>query len=386
MAPPSPARSLAVVALAAWLLAGCGAPGGSNAPTGGGPAFATPSATPVGGPTTTASGSPGTSPAATAAATPPAAVPTSGLWARLVAPGTGPEPREDHTWTVDDSGTRAYLFGGRDGPEVYGDLWMFDFAAGAWSIIDADGAAPDARFGHEAAWLPGRGLVVTLGQAGSGFFDDIWLFDPGNVAWRKLPSGGAAPVARYGSCSGVGPDGRLWISHGFTEDGIRFSDTLAYDLPTETWIDMTPLDGVPVERCLHACWWQDDGRLALYGGQTTGVAALGDLWLLDPDQAAPGRWAELTEPGPGPRQLAAAGRREGLTVVFGGRGLDRQPLEDTWVLVDGAARFVELGAAGSSPAARSGAAFVNDAAADRLLLFGGVGDDAFDDLWSLTLE
>ena len=53
-------------------------------------------------------------------------------------------------------GRTAYLFGGRDGGTVFDDLWSFDLATERWQRELVDGP-PAARFGHEAAWLPGRG-------------------------------------------------------------------------------------------------------------------------------------------------------------------------------------------------------------------------------------
>jgi hypothetical protein len=249
------------------------------------------------------------------------------------------------------------------------------------------GTAPASRFGHEAAWAPGLGLVVWAGQAGTRFFDDLWLFEPVAGTWRQLPSGGDAPVARYGSCSGIGPDGRLWVSHGFTEDGTRFADTRAYDLETGTWADESPDGGGPFERCLHACWWTSAGQLALYGGQTTGTPALGDLWFLTPGSptGATSAWTEAPTPEPAARNLPAVARGDALTVMFGGRGLDGEPRGDTWLLLDGGSGFVPLDTAGGSPRERSGSAIVYDPAGERFVLFGGVGDRAFDDLWELTL-
>lgn len=375
-------RRTAGAALAALVVmasaVGCQAGGVPTPPAPPGSAAPSPSSVPA-------------TPAATAGSTLPPAptpdVPSGAAWARLEVNGPGPGAREDHTWTVGDDGG-IYLFGGRDGSAVLDDLWRFDPATETWDRVDQAGGGPAARFGHEAAWVRGRGLVVWAGQAGATFFDDLWLFDPAAGAWRQLPAGGNAPIARYGSCSGIGPDGRLWVSHGFTADGARFADTSAYDFAQEAWIDESPGGAGPVERCLHACWWTTDGRFALYAGQTTGVAALGDLWHLTPGEgaASTNAWVEVGGDLPPARQLPAVARRGGVTFVVGGRGNDRGPLNDTWILADGAAGFERLQLAGNVPPARSGAALVHDASRDRMLLFGGLGEDELADLWALVFD
>lgn len=298
-------------------------------------------------------------------------------WHRLDA--SGPPAREDHTWTVDGTGATAFLFGGRDGAEVMGDLWAYDLAGDTWSAVEAaDG--PAARFGHEAVWAEGIGLVIFAGQAGPTFFNDLWAFDPPSATWRQLPSAGDVPVARYGTCAAIGPDGRLWISHGFTSDGTRFADTKAYDFAGGTWTDETPGGELPVNRCLHGCWWTEDGELALFGGQTTGVTALDDRWLLRPDDA----WSPVDGTSPGARNLYARARLDGATLLFGGQGLDGSRLDDGWLLTDGRADAIRLEVDGSGPAGRSGAELLVDVARGRILLFGGLGaDGALADSWQL---
>ncbi|HEX6475473.1 MAG TPA: kelch repeat-containing protein [Candidatus Limnocylindria bacterium] len=299
--------------------------------------------------------------------------------------GQGPSAREDHTWTVDPDASTAYLFGGRDGAgRVLDDLWAYDLASDRWLLIEADG--PPARFGHNAVWVDGLGLVIFAGQSATTFYNDLWAYDPGSNRWLKLPAAGAAPVARYGSCAAVGPDGRLWISHGFTSEGSRFADTWAYDFTTLEWADETPAGERPVERCLHACWWTDDGQLTLYAGQTTGVPALGDLWLLSHGpRIGTNTWSEVA-PGrrPPARQLYAATRWAGATVVFGGGSRDGGYLDDVWRISDGgtAARL----RIGPGPAARLGAELIADPTRGRLLLFGGRdAEGAMRDTWELRL-
>ena len=291
----------------------------------------------------------------------------------------GPAAREDHTWTVDASGSTAFLFGGRDGAEVMGDLWAYDLAADTWSAVEtADGLAP--RFGHEAVWVDGIGLVIFAGQAGPTFFNDLWAFDPATGDWRQLPSGGDVPVARYGTCAAIGPDGRLWISHGFTSDGTRFADTKAYDFADGTWTDETPPGNLPVNRCLHGCWWTADGELALFGGQTTGVTALDDRWLLRPGDA----WAQVDGTVPAPRNLYARARLDAATLLFGGQGPDGSRLDDGWLLVDGEPDAIRVEVGATAPAGRSGAELIADVSRERFLLFGGLAaDTVLADVWEL---
>ena len=381
-----PARAWVAALLVAVVASACAAPGPSHDPTFGIPL---PGTTVPGSPSPEVSaGAP--SPAQTFGPSPTAPpLPTSGTWARLAVAGAEPAAREDHTWTLDESGRTAYLFGGRDGATVFRDLWAYDLTAGTWREIAVEGPRPPARFGHEAAWTPVKdGLLVTFGQAGGTFFNDVWLFSPETASWRELPAAGSVPVPRYGSCSGIGPDGRLWISHGFTEEGTRFSDTRAYDLEAQAWVDETPPGGVPVERCLHACWWSIGGTLTLYGGQTTGVAALGDLWSLVPGTgASENAWFRLARPEAAARQLPAVARRGLVTYVVGGRDVDRKPLGDTWLVPDfDSGAFSRLAIAGDALPPRSGAAMVYDAARDRMVVFGGMGAAALDDLWELTFD
>ncbi len=317
-----------------------------------------------------------------------APLPTTGAWTRLAATGA-PSAREDHTWTVDPDGGTAWLFGGRDGGRTSNELWAFDLASDTWSRIVPIGSAPPGRFGHDAEWVPGMGLVIYGGQANATtFFDDLWRFDPQTLRWTKLPAAGAVPTARYGSCAALGPDGRLWMSHGFTEDGTRFADTQAYDFTAGRWTDVTPTGTLPIARCLHSCWWTPDGRFVLYAGQTTGVAALGDLWALTPGAGdTPGTWAKVDVERPPDRNLYALTSRGDHAVVIGGRGLNQRFLNDVYVIDPATLAIMPIAVTGSGPVGRGGAALINDPDRGRMLLFGGkTASGALGDLWSLELR
>jgi hypothetical protein len=293
---------------------------------------------------------------------------------------SGPSAREDHTWTVAGDDRVAYLFGGRAQGGPSDELWQFDLAAATWSQVEPTNSGPEARFGHTATWVPEIGLVIWSGQGRAGFFDDIWRYDPASSQWEELPSSGAAPSARYGSCASLGPDGELWISHGFTADSGRFSDTRSYNFSTGSWTDRTPRDRVPVKRCLHDCFWSSGGQLILYGGQTTGVPALGDLWSLD---LARGTWTQASDPPAPPRQLYSLAIVPGGGVVFGGGSVDGGFLSDMWFLDPAELQMSPMDVLGTSPPERSGATLIDGG--PRALLFGGQDSEGLlGDTWALA--
>ncbi len=370
------------------ILAGCAGPSPSTQPTSNSTLHPTAAPTPTSARTPTITPAPtlptASSPGSTEAPTPSGPPKTAGpieQWTERADVAAGPSAREDHTWTVDGTGEIAYLFGGRGPGGPSDELWAFDLATDSWSQVTQtfDTPIPAARFGHTATWVPEVGLVIWSGEGSSGFFDDIWSWDPDAGMWTQLPSLGAVPAARYGSCASLGPDGELWISHGFTADSGRFSDTRSYDFETGTWTDRTPADRVPVERCLHDCFWSQGEQLILYGGQTTGVAALGDVWAYD---LATGAWTKGAESEAPDRQLYALASAS--ATVFGGGSIDDGFLNDTWVIDPIALTMAPVDAA-SPPPTRSGATLIDDPARARLLLFGGTNQDGLlADLWELS--
>lgn len=295
-----------------------------------------------------------------------------------ISPARGPAAREDHTWTVDGDGRFAYLFGGRDGGQAFDDLWRFDLASDTWQKLAPRGAKPAARFGHSAVWTADRGLIVFAGQRGADFFGDLWAYDPTTDSWSELPGNGAAPKARYGSCMVNGPDGRLWISHGFTFAG-RFDDTRAYNLATERWSSIAPDGRRPGERCLHDCFTSATGELVLYGGQDNATASLGDLWVTRAD----GTWQRRPDPPPAARRLYAVAEAGPEAWIFGGVRADNEPLDDLWRVDRETLEFERAALDGATPSARYGATLITDTARGRLLLFGGQGRQARADVWQL---
>jgi hypothetical protein len=178
----------------------------------------------------------------------------------------------------------------------------------------------------------------------------------------------------------VGPDGRLWISHGFTDAG-RFDDTRAYNLKQRKWAVITPDGRKPGERCLHECFTSMAGELVLYGGQNDGSFALGDLWSMGGERT----WDRHDDPSAKWRRLYGVTEAGDVAYVFGGAGEDNSNLSDLWAVDRESLEFTRVRTEGSHPAGRFAGALITDAARERLLLFGGKADaGARSDVWELV--
>jgi Galactose oxidase, central domain len=316
-----------------------------------------------------------------AAATPTATDAGALRWRRIEAAGALPAGRRDHSLVTD--GRSLLLFGGRNDSGDLGDYWTYEVAANSW-LQPVVGEGPAARFGHNAV-LDSRlgGMVVFGGQAGGAFFNDTWVLEDQAPGWRQLDAGAAAPAQRYGAASALDAQGRLVISHGFTNQG-RFDDTWAF-AAAGPWADVSLSEPRPLKRCLvRGVWDGKRDRFLIFGGQTDGTPFLGDLWALDANG-----WTEITsEPKPSPRNFyAMVAMDTALMALFGGNTIDGPgPTNDLWFLDTANDTWTRVEVEGEAPSPRYGHDAVWLAESRKLIVFGGhdaSGD--VNDLWELTV-
>lgn len=337
-------------------------------------------------------GSPVTpSPSASASASIDPSVPTATVaWAPLAADGDTPGARSGHSWVADPSDAAAYLFGGAGASGPLADLWRYDFGADAWEPRTPDGPSPQARSGHAAILVDDMGLVVLGGTDVDGtVLDDAWVYSPLSNDWTERSASGEVPPARTNACAAVGPDGRVWVSHGLGPDGAALDDTWALDPTFWSWTRIGPSEAVPPPRGGHGCWWTIDGRLVLHGGRAEGVV-LGDTWVLD--AAAPASedqvWSSVeTDGSMAPRSDFGSTLASDTIVIVAGQGADGQALGDVIGLEPDSLTPEPFIAEGQAPDPRTGTAIVDDPGNERSLLFGGAVDGvATDELWSFDLR
>jgi Galactose oxidase, central domain len=312
---------------------------------------------------------------ALAVATPPA-MGVEARWSKVAAKGKRPSARSDAGLAA-TSRRRVYLFGGERAGTPLRDLWRLDLRRKRWKRLRPPGRRPRARFGHNLVAERNGTLLLFGGQDESGFFADVWRFNPRHGRWRKLGAKGPAP--RYGAGGAVDPrTGSLLITHGFTDDG-RFDDT--WSLSGTRFTEVSAAGTRPLRRCLFESTVYRGG-LYLFAGQSDPVAFRNDLWRFD---IAARKWRELKpRRRPSPRHDYASARTRFGWVIHGGDTRDGVA-RDLWLLDFGRERFARLRPR-RRPRARGNHA-ASAAGSRRVVIFGGTtGSRELADTWVLSLR
>jgi hypothetical protein len=360
-------------------------------------------------------------------------------WTKLTPSGTPPPPREWHVAVLDRARNRMLVHGGVNGGTRLGDVWALSLGASpAWTQITAGGASPGGRSSHCALLdVANDRMIVFAGLDGTGAAtNSIWSLSLGATpTWSALAATGTPPTARYGASArydklrhralffggGIGapntsetwalsltgtpawtllpapnpPQGRQFHTSAYDPFGDRLlvfggssgpvlSDTWALPLasPGASWI---PLTGTR-RRGHSAVYDPSRHRMVVFGGESG--TQLNDVWELG--LSSTGTWARLNPTGtpPAPRALHAAiyDERRDRMLVFGGRGGPAR--NDLWELTfSGTLEWRPITALGTPPPARFDHVMVYDAARYRLLVFGGIdANGTFNDTWSLSLS
>jgi galactose oxidase-like protein len=316
-------------------------------------------------------------------------------WSQLTPAGLSPVARQWHTWTVDPDAGVAYLYGGlrnagneATGPAL-GDLWAYDLGADRWEPVLVSGHGPESRWGHAAVWIDGVGLVIVGGRDGGGrTLDDAWRFDPDSATWQQLPAEGPPMPSRSDACAIVDRDGALWMIDGRGSTGEAFEDVWRYPAGGGHW-ELVDLGRPAPMRSGAACWLDPDGTVRVFGGQA-GATFFGDLWSVDirGDRAGTGSWKQLTaESGLEPRSGAAVALHTDRAVIVGGFASTDDLLDSTGIADERDQSIIQISSTGPGPSGRARATLIDDPAAERMLLFGGLTSvGVSSEIWQAVLR
>ncbi|CAK0838678.1 unnamed protein product, partial [Prorocentrum cordatum] len=129
-----------------------------------------------------------------------------GHWSVVEVGSTRPSGRYGHTAVFDEASSTMLVFGGSDDHyQALKELWRYDAAAQAWSLLLPSGAAPASRYYHAAAWGPAQEKMFVSGGITGGadlpteVLGDLWVYDARENSWRELvsSSAGVAAPARW---------------------------------------------------------------------------------------------------------------------------------------------------------------------------------------------
>ena len=307
---------------------------------------------------------------------------TGQTWTKLVAAtSAAPSPRYNASGVYDEAGNNLVIFGGRNSGGNLNEIWSFNLDTLAWTnITPSDTNQPAKRFAHNAVYDPlSRRMFIWSGQ-GAGFYNDVWAFDLASRTWQKMMPSGTLPNPRYGSASVHDPiSRRLVMFAGFTDMG-RYGDTRAYDITTSAWIDLTPSGTNPEVRCLHTASYDVlRHRMIIYAGQHSGP--LDDIWAFDLTSKT---WANLTPASrPSGRIFPSSIYANGRIIVFGGQ-TSNGSVNELWSFNPADTTWTMMNASGTIPGRRNSHAAIGLPKQQVMILFGGIGDSTYNDVWKLS--
>jgi hypothetical protein len=257
------------------------------------------------------------------------------------------------------------LFGG-SGATYMSDTWTYRPTDNVWHIQKPhpDLNGPCRRDNHNLVydpighlhWLfygmayddlqPGcsTGFDAALGREG------IWTYNSATNTWTKVQNATGALHRKLAAGMAYNPNTRSFLEFGGQVTGNNTNTTFVFDPAARTWTQLYPSTSPPGRVNIEGglLFDQAHGVFVLFGGRTTQNA--NDTWIFDPTAQ---NWIQKTPPvSPPPRDLHAMvyDPTHHVVVLHGGRDLNGNPLNDTWVYDVGTNTWTQLSPSGNPPA------------------------------------
>jgi hypothetical protein len=159
--------------------------------------------------------------------------------------GSGPPARYDGAMRYPTAGGAVWLIagmgGGRTSSHMYSDVWKLDPAAGTWAEVPANGTTPPGRRYPWVAFSDDLGTIAmgfgTMNGMGTTMFGDLWRFDVASGAWTTIAHTADTQVAARGFSPWLpGPEGSAGVMSGGLEDRGMAKRAVVLQPPvTATW-------------------------------------------------------------------------------------------------------------------------------------------------------
>ena len=311
-------------------------------------------------------------------------------WTQLTPAGSPPAARADFALIYDPTQDRVVLFGGYDGvtlPDLrLSDVWSLDLAgAPAWHKIDVP-AGPTARSGHRGIYDPVRNRMVVFGGYDSWYLNDVWALSLGATpSWTPILPSGSLPAARVEHSVLYDSVQDCLLVFGGEDNDYYYGDTWVLPLASPTSWTLLEVYGATPRWGQAAAYDAGQNSVFMFGGYSYGV--MGDTWALDLAGMA---WSELiggpVAPSPRVTTTMIADPIRHRLLLFGGGG-GPAFMSDTWELSLGVVPgWSQLITAGTPPPGRRLHGAVYDPVRDRMIVFGGESGAFLNDVWALSLD
>lgn len=176
-------------------------------------------------------------------------------WYKLSPQGSLPPARAFAASVGVEQRGLMFLFGGANYDPTfsnfiaYDDLWVYSVAKNTWKQLHPVNQGPVGR-SRPNLWLVGNRLYLFGGITASfKTLNDLWVYELRTNAWTQvIPNGEkGAPPPRHEAQAGTKPRlGKLTLYGGETIDAKgnfqTLSDTWEFELNTNTWTQVTPID------------------------------------------------------------------------------------------------------------------------------------------------
>ncbi len=297
-------------------------------------------------------------------------------------PSNAPAPRNLPMMTYDATTDRIILFGGASQGGVVNDTWTYAFATNTWTDVTTT-KAPSARAEGTLSYdSRSQRSILFGGWSFAGAHDDTWTYDAVDNTWTNATKGVAPPANLGGTAFDPLENETLLLLTGSTLP--PYETTWTFDFATSLWTSMSmPGSGLP-RSFLAMAYDSRAGLSVVFGGlmnATRGVTVNNQTWTFNLTTFA---WTNRTTAGaPSPRTNAsmAYDAAADRVVLFGGTSKPGVYLSDTWAFDLATDTWTNVTT--SAPSPRASAGFAYDSRADRFVLFGGANPTGFlRDTWA----
>lgn len=301
-----------------------------------------------------------------------------------------PSPRMGSRMIFDPIDQRVLLFGGsmyEDGYTLYNDIWSYRYESNTWTEIETAGG-PSGRFNTPMVYDPDTHRIIVF----SGFWAsertaDMYSYDIAENMWARLrPS--PMPAARTDTAIVYDEKyGKIIMFSGNIHlNSIYTLDTWAYDVPTNTWEEMSPEITPKGQYGHHFVYDSLNERVLMLGGHWSEGATHGytdGLWQYDYGSDT---WTLLNDGPPLPSRYwhtLSYNTDNGEATVFSGSPGNGEYLEDTWILDTVTETWRQVDSE-TSPPPRICSTAVYDPLNGVTLIFGGRTQTVYmNDIWTL---